>query len=261
MFAAKINLVLLINGCQYCNRDVKLIMNIIITGASSGIGYQTALRLSRKEHNKVFVLSRNEEGLNRLVELSKSEQAAGVIIPLVIDIAANNFKELIDLLQANHIDHVDVLIHNAGQLITAPFESLKLEDWQTVYRTNVFAVAMLTQALMPLMGGKRHTHIIGISSIGGVQGSLKFPGLSAYSSSKGAMLILLECLAEEFKGRNIDVNCLALGAVQTEMLSKAFPGYQAPLDAVQMAEFIAEFSEWGWKYFKGKVLPVSVSNP
>jgi NAD(P)-dependent dehydrogenase (short-subunit alcohol dehydrogenase family) len=236
-------------------------MNIIITGASSGIGFQTALKLSRKEHNRVFVLSRNKAGLDRLVEQSKSDGVAGVIIPLVIDIAANNFGELIELLQANHVEHLDILIHNAGQLITAPFESLKLEDWQTVYQTNVFAVAMLTRTLMPLMGGERHTHIIGISSIGGVQGSIKFPGLSAYSSSKGAMLIMLECLAEEFKGRNIDVNCLALGAVQTEMLTKAFPGYQAPLDASQMAEFIAEFSEWGWKYFKGKVLPVSVSNP
>ena len=111
------------------------------------------------------------------------------------------------------------------------------------------------------MGKKKGTHIVNISSIGGVQGSAKFAGLSAYSSSKAALCGLTECLAEEFKGTNISVNCLALGAVQTEMLLKAFPGYKAPLKANQMASYIYELALNGRNYYNGKILPVSLSTP
>jgi NAD(P)-dependent dehydrogenase (short-subunit alcohol dehydrogenase family) len=97
--------------------------------------------------------------------------------------------------------------------------------------------------------------------MGGVQGSAKFAGLSAYSSSKAALCTLTECLAEELKLENISVNCLALGAVQTEMLSKAFPGYRAPLSASEMAEFIVQFARSGHYYFNGKILPVSSTTP
>jgi NAD(P)-dependent dehydrogenase (short-subunit alcohol dehydrogenase family) len=97
--------------------------------------------------------------------------------------------------------------------------------------------------------------------MGGYQGASKFPGLSAYSSSKGALANLSECLAEEFKEDGIKVNCLALGAVQTEMLEAAFPGFQAPVSPVQMACHILNFAESGHTVYNGKVLPVSVSTP
>ena len=97
--------------------------------------------------------------------------------------------------------------------------------------------------------------------MGGFQGSTKFAGLSAYSSSKSALSGLTECLAEELKDRNIAVNCLALGAVQTEMLGKAFPGYKAPLSAAKMAEFICEFALTGQLFFNGKIIPVSSTTP
>jgi NAD(P)-dependent dehydrogenase (short-subunit alcohol dehydrogenase family) len=97
--------------------------------------------------------------------------------------------------------------------------------------------------------------------MGGVQGSSKFPGLSAYSSSKSALSGLTECLAEELKTKNIAVNCLALGAVQTEMLAKAFPGYKAPVTPSQMAEFICDFALKGQHFFNGKIIPVSSSTP
>ncbi|MBL7933330.1 MAG: SDR family oxidoreductase, partial [Bacteroidia bacterium] len=131
----------------------------------------------------------------------------------------------------------------------------------SVYQTNVFAPFILTQKLVPLMGRKSKAHIVNISSMGGVQGSSKFPGLSAYSSSKTALCGLTECLAEELKTNNISVNCLAIGSVQTEMLAKAFPGYKAPLSAKQMAEFISDFALNGHKYFNGKIIPVSSTTP
>ncbi len=97
--------------------------------------------------------------------------------------------------------------------------------------------------------------------MGGVQGSAKFPGLAAYSSSKGALITLTELLAEEFKQTGPSFNVLALGAVQTEMLEEAFPGYKAPLTARQMAQYIIDFSLTGNTFYNGKVLEVSSSTP
>ena len=105
------------------------------------------------------------------------------------------------------------------------------------------------------------SHIINISSIGGIAGSSKFSGLSAYSSSKGALNILTEMLCEEFKDSGPSFNCLALGAVQTEMLEEAFPGYQAQVSSLEMANYIYKFSLEGNKFFNGKIIPVSTSNP
>ena len=97
--------------------------------------------------------------------------------------------------------------------------------------------------------------------MGGFQGSAKFAGLSAYSSSKAAVVGLTECLAEELKDKDIFVNCLAIGAVQTEMLSEAFPGYEAPVSPKQMAEYIFDFAIKGSQFYNGKILPVSSSTP
>ena len=124
---------------------------------------------------------------------------------------------------------------------------------------NVFAVAGLTQAIDSKL--EKGAHVLGISSMGGVQGSAKFPGLSAYSSSKGALITLFELLAEEYKTREVCFNSLALGAVQTEMLEAAFPGLKAPVSAKQMGAYVADFVQHGHQYYNGKVLPVSSSTP
>ncbi len=157
--------------------------------------------------------------------------------------------------------HIDCLIHNAGFLINKPYETITYNEIEKVYQVNVFAPYYLTQQLLPILGKEKKSHVINISSMGGVQGSSKFAGLSAYSSSKAAMVGLTECLAEELKEKNISVNCLAIGAVQTEMLAEAFPGYQAPLSPKQMAEYIFDFAVKGHLYYNGKILPVSSSTP
>ena len=154
---------------------------------------------------------------------------------------------------------VDILINNAGKLISKPFEKLTAKDFLEVYSVNVFAVAALTQQILPFL--KKESHVVNISSIGGVQGSMKFPVLAAYSSSKGALLTLTEMLAEEYKEQGISFNALALGAVQTEMLEEAFPGYKAPVSAVEMANYIYNFALTGNKFYNGKILQVSSSTP
>lgn len=154
---------------------------------------------------------------------------------------------------------VDVLINNAGKLINKPFLQTIQADFEAVYKVNVFGLANLTRTLLPKMNPS--SHVVNISSMGGINGTSKFPGLAAYSSSKGAVSILTELLAEEFKETGPFVNALALGAVQTEMLSEAFPGLDVPMDAKTMAAYIAQFALTGHRFYNGKVLPVSNTTP
>lgn len=154
---------------------------------------------------------------------------------------------------------VDVLINNAGKLVNKPFSETSQSDFESVYKVNVFGLANLTRILLPKMNSD--SHIVNISSMGGLNGTSKFPGLAAYSSSKGAVSILTELLAEEFKETGPSVNALALGAVQTEMLSEAFPGLDVPMDAKTMAAYIAQFALTGHQFYNGKVLPVSNTTP
>jgi len=140
-----------------------------------------------------------------------------------------------------------------------PFEETTSEEFENIYKVNVFGVANLTRTCLPFL--QKGSHVVTISSMGGIQGSMKFAGLSAYSSSKGAVITLSELLAEEYKETGIAFNVLALGAVQTEMLEEAFPGYKAPLTAIEMANYIFDFTLTGNKYYNGKVLQVTTSNP
>ena len=151
------------------------------------------------------------------------------------------------------------MINNAGTLLNKPFAETTFKDFAKVYEINVFGVSEMTRIVLPFM--KSNGHVVTISSMGGIQGSMKFPGLAAYSSSKGAVITLTELLAEEYKQTGPQFNILALGAVQTEMLAEAFPGYLAPTTAIEMAEYIFDFSLNGNKYYNGKVLQVSNSTP
>ncbi|MEZ4852836.1 SDR family NAD(P)-dependent oxidoreductase [Flavobacterium sp.] len=223
---------------------------VIITGTSRGIGLELALQFASEGH-QVLAISRNSK--KELIENKN-------ITCLPIDISkADELRQVNHFIQKSWQGKVDVLVNNAGLLINKPFEQLSINDFEHVYKVNVFAVATLTQLCIPYM--KKGSHVVTISSMGGIQGSMKFPGLAAYSSSKGAVITLSELLAEEFKEKEIAFNVLALGAVNTEMLQEAFPGYQAPLSAKEMANYIFDFSLNGNKYYNGKVLQVSSTTP
>ncbi len=232
-------------------------MNIIITGASEGIGYATAIRFAAEPGNRVFALARRSEKLKELEAI----QSASPIIPVVTDIATYDFSDLLEKLSDNSITDIDIIINNAGLLINKPFNDLTAAEWEAVYRVNVIGPAQLIRVVAPFLGRGSRSHIVNIGSIGGVRGSVKFSGLAAYSSSKGALGILTECLAEEYKDRNVSVNCLALGSVQTEMLTKAFPGYAASMTSAEVSGFIYDFCTKGWRHFNGKILEVSTTNP
>jgi len=232
-------------------------MLVIVTGASKGIGFEIVKLFLNNPKYSIIAISRNIDSLTKLVNTNNTTN----LIPFKADI--NNTKQqkkIVDLIKKIKLP-VSILINNAGQIVNKPFEKITEKELESVYATNVFAPFKLIQQLMPFMGKKAKSHIVNISSMGGFQGSSKFAGLSAYSSSKSALSGLTECLAEEFKDKNIAVNCLAIGAVQTEMLNKAFPGYKAPLQPKQMATFIYDFAINGHSYFNGKILPVSLSTP
>ena len=236
-------------------------MNIIVTGASRGIGYELVKLFSADSKNLVIALSRNTLKLNQLRSECLSQNPSSNVIPIVCDLCDKNAIEALIPELTKKVQSINILINNAGALVNKPFEAISVADVEYVYNVNVFAAIRLIQGVLPLFDLTQKAHVVNIGSMGGFQGSAKFAGLSAYSSSKAALACITECLAEEFKEKNIAFNCLALGATQTEMLSEAFPGYKAPLTADKMASFIVDFSLNAHQYMNGKIIPVSLSTP
>jgi NAD(P)-dependent dehydrogenase (short-subunit alcohol dehydrogenase family) len=237
------------------------LMVILLTGASRGIGAALAGQFTRAGH-KVLLVSRNRTALDRVAE--ECNQKAGDVlaysIPFDLSDLGDLNKELISRIET-HTDRIDALFNNAGQLIRKPFESISIEEARVLFDINLIIPGQLIRICLPYLSDSPLKHVVNVSSMGGFQGSGKFPGLSYYSASKAALASLTECLAEEFKEKGIRVNALAIGAVQTEMLAEAFPGYKAPLEPDQMAEFMKWFTLEGGKFFNGKILPVSVATP
>ena len=227
----------------------KIVKNIIITGTSRGIGYELALQFANAGHH-VLALSRKTP--QELISHSN-------ITCLSVDLASETDLGQVEKFLSQTWGKVDVIIHNAGSIVQKPFAQTSLSDFEKVYKVNVFGVANLTKLCLPYL--QSGSHVVSISSMGGIQGSVKFAGLSAYSSSKGAVITLSELLAEEFKEQGIAFNALALGSVNTEMLQEAFPGYEALISAKEMADYIFNFALMGNKYHNGKVIQVSSSTP
>lgn len=224
-------------------------MRILVTGASRGIGRELCLFFSQLGH-EVLAVARSEEPLRRLAEENPNIEAWPMDI--------NQWQELADRLGERY-SHLDLLVHNAAAFINKPFREVALEDMQQVYHTNVYVPYFLTQALLPLL--KEGSQVLAISSVGGQGGSMKFPGLSVYSSSKGALNILVECLATELGEEGIIVNGLALGSSATEMFKAAFPDMEAASSPEDMAKFIGNFAIQSPGLVQGKIYSVSSSNP
>lgn len=226
----------------------------LITGASKGIGRDTAIAMVQAGYH-VLALARSEAALSQLA--AELQTAAGEFQYLAFDLTQEDLTPVQQWCDRN--GPLDGLLNNAGYLINKSFEQLSMADWQRVFAINVFAPARLCQVLSQQFAPR--AHVVNIGSMGGFQGSSKFPGLLTYSTSKGALATFSECLAAEWQDRDIRVNCLALGAVQTDMLAAAFPGYQAPLQSDEMSGFITWFLTKGGQFFSGKVIPVALNNP
>ncbi len=223
---------------------------IVVVGCSRGIGNELVKLLAQNDSHKILALSRNLEKMNSSFAGLKNVTCHS------FDLASSNVRE--DAAGIFNNEPIDVLINNAGLLVNKPFLDLSAEELTTSYQVNVLGVIQTVQAALPLMTSG---HIVNISTMGGFQGSVKFAGLTAYSTSKAALCSFTELFSEEHKDSEIAMNCLCLGAAQTEMLEAAFPGYEAPVSAGKMAEYIEDFALNAHQWIKGKIIPVSLSTP
>lgn len=220
---------------------------IVVTGTSSGIGNEICIQAAKLNY-KVISISRNIEPLKGINGIDSYK----------VDITdKKSIKNFIDDLRNRDLK-IDILINNAGQLSNELFGETSYESFKQTFDVNVFGLAEITRSLIPFIN--KSGHVINISSIGGVNGSKKFPGLSVYSSSKAAVIALTEVLAEEYS-EGPSFNVLALGAVQTKMLKEAFPDYEAQTKPGEMAKYIIDFAINGNNLFNGKLISVSNSNP
>ncbi len=232
-------------------------MNIILSGASKGIGNAMAKQaVMNVKSGKLYLIARDKKKLEALkFECNKINNMFEVFcIPFDLNELSFEQESI-----SKHIDaqHIDILINNAGSLVNKKFDLLTGKDVDSMLHINFRAPLMLIKELLDRMGGESPTHVLNIGSMGGFQGSSKYPGLSVYSATKAALASLTECLAIEYSNANLFFNCLALGAVQTEMLDRAFPGFKAPIDPDGIAKYLIDFAINGHNYINGKVLPVS----
>jgi len=231
-------------------------MNIIITGGSNGIGKQAALFLSQEKSNEILITGRNSRTLKKVSDATDNNNIRYLVSDFRnLHMAPDEFKNNV----LSFFRSVDILINNAGTLFSKKFVDIRDDQAREMMEVNFFAPMSIIKTLLPIMN--RNAHIVNISSMGGFQGSMKFPGLSYYSASKAALACITECLAVELSEQKISVNCLALGSVQTEMLENVFPGYIAPVSAADMGKYIADFALYGNRIFNGKVLPVAFTTP
>lgn len=209
----------------------------------------------------IILIARNSKKIDQIEKKIHNLNNSSRCISLIADLS--DHSEIMSLTEKirGYIDKLDILINNAGYLVNNSFEGTSDKDIQQLLNVNFLAPVYLIRGLLALLKNAPDAHVVNIGSMGGVQGSLKFPGLSYYSASKGALAILTECLAEEFKNSTIKFNCLSLGSADTEMLREAFPGYKAATSAGEMAAFIKEFALKGHRYFNGKILPVALTTP
>jgi NAD(P)-dependent dehydrogenase (short-subunit alcohol dehydrogenase family) len=229
-------------------------MNIIVNGGSHGIGREVGLYLSHDTNNQIIVTGRDADALRSISALSSNIHAVTTDLSNQAGLEGSYRDKIL-----RHFKTVDILLNMAGALVPKEFTEIEDHEARLMMETNFFGPATVIRMLKPYM--TQGSHILNISSMGGFQGSVKFRGLSYYSASKAAIACLSECLAEEFRGSGISVNCIALGAVQTEMFAEAFPGYKAPVDAVEIAPFIAYFALNGHKFMNGKIIPLAQNNP
>src|SRR5690554_6879110 len=225
---------------------------IVVIGASRGIGKELVIQFAKEKSNTVIALSRNTEAMAQCFPGENIHCG-------FIDLTKPDLHEEMDK-TLKQFPSVDIVINNAGKLIKKPFLELTREDIDLCYQTNAVGIMHATQYVLPKMlvkGG----HIVNISTMGAFQGSVKFPELSAYSTSKAGISSFTELFAEEYKDTKVKMNCLCLGAAQTEMMEEAFPGYKAPVSAAEMAAYIVDFAYTAPKYYNGKILPVSSSTP
>lgn len=225
---------------------------VVIIGGSTGIGKALVQEAAKDPENQVLAFARNTDLMNESFRNLKNVSSH------FLDLEKIDGFEFEKKLKEHK--SIDILINNAGYLVNKSFEDLSNEDLNRSFKVNSIGIMEITRHCLPYLNNE-FAHIVNISSMGAFQGSAKFPGLTAYSSSKAAICAFTEVFAEEYKNSSINMNCLCLGAVQTQMLEKAFPGFVADITPEDMATYIFDFAIKQGKFLNGKIIPVSLSTP
>ena len=185
---------------------------VIVTGASSGIGYATALELS-KAGAKVAAGARRVEKLETLK--NEVQKHGGEIIVKKLDVTKKEDCDSFINLVTKTWNHIDILINNAGLMPLSFFKNLKISEWEQMIDVNLKGVLYCTAAVIPFMITKKSGHIVNISS---VAGRIVFPAGSVYCATKHAVTAFSEGLRQELSQRyNIKVTCIEPGVVSTEL--------------------------------------------
>lgn len=181
----------------------------IVTGSSSGIGFETSLALARNGFC-TYATMRNLDKSKTILELARLEELPLEVLRLNVT-DDKSVKKAIEKI-ANEQERIDVLVNNAGYALVGPFEELSIEEFKEQFETNVLGAIRVTQGVLPIMRNQRCGTIVNISSIAGRIG---FPLTSAYVSSKFALEGLSESIAYETEQFRIKVILIEPGVIKT----------------------------------------------
>lgn len=224
---------------------------VIITGAGRGIGLDLCEVFSELGH-QVIAISRSELPISSNPLITSIKADISNPKPIVREIEKNYLATDIDL---------RILVHNAGVLINKSFTDFSVDEITTMYSVNYLSPLLLTQSLVPWLSAVPAAHVVYIGSMGGFQGSEKYPGLTIYGSMKAAGANLMEGLAAEYRDTTLRFNALSLGAVNTVMLRTAFEKEVPSVDIREMTKYISRFSLEAFRVVNGQNMPLALSNP
>jgi len=198
----------MISKMNAIDRNKKVVV-AVVTGSSSGIGFETSLLLA-KNGFFTYATMRNLDKSNKIIDLKLKEKLPLEVLELDVT-DDKSVKEAIEMI-ANEQGTVNVLVNNAGYALVGPLEELSIQEFKEQFETNVFGAIRVTQAVLPIMRKQRHGTIVNISSIAGRIG---FPLTCAYVSSKFALEGLSESMAYEIDQFGITVILIEPGVIKT----------------------------------------------
>ncbi|GIV41286.1 MAG: short-chain dehydrogenase [Vicingaceae bacterium] len=228
---------------------------ILITGVSSGIGLSLAKQISAQQIPLIGITSDIKKAT---LQWEKNGIPVNSTDSLLIeaDISSAELKHKIETLLPQNI-RIRHIICNSAIMIKKNFFEFTRDDFQHTYQTNVWSIINTIQSCFPFLSFPSTVTLIG--SMGGIPFTQKFKDLTLYSSSKGAVTVLTELLAQDLKEHHINVNCLALGSVDTPMFRQTFPGYQAQYTPDQIAQFIIHFISHHAPLVSGQIITITKS--
>lgn len=185
----------------------------LVTGSSSGIGYETALSLARKGY-KTYASMRDTSKGAKILDIAKKENLELKVIQLDVD-DDSSIASAVDVILKED-DTIDVLVNNAGYGLFGCVEDITITDLKKQFQTNFFGIVTLIQKIAPIMRRNKSGTIVNVSS---VAGRIGFPGSPAYISSKFALEGLSECMRYELGQFGIKTIIIEPGVIKTNFMS------------------------------------------